>query len=131
VACFKTSWNQVLEPNAQDYCQKVSQCSITAICTLPPTPLKASANWSILCIILIWLPSPVWSTHRLFERQPFCQQPRSERSCACMAHHSKTFFLRAHRSLCTAGLHVLKTTITISKMMLLHMLIVIVLFDKN
>jgi hypothetical protein len=45
--CFGTRWNQLFQPNADDYCQNVSQCcTIMPVRTLPPTPLKASANWT-------------------------------------------------------------------------------------
>lgn len=50
---------QLLKPNTEDYCWKVSQCwTITPACILLPTPLKAPTIctlrcWSIFHIVLI------------------------------------------------------------------------------
>jgi hypothetical protein len=94
-------WNRRFEQNAERCCRNVSQCCrITSVRTLPPTPLKASANWNFRCwstvrIILIW--QFVWPTQRRYERPPFHQWLRSERSVACVAFHSTKiiFFLWA------------------------------------
>jgi hypothetical protein len=139
VKCFGTSWNQIFKPNTRDYCRKVSQCcTIMPVHILVPTPLKASANWtsrcwSILHIILIWLLSPVRSTQRCFERPPFRQWPRSERSCLCVACHStKNNFFWWHTEACgPLDYEQWKGQGLYRKIMLLYIITAIVLFNKN
>jgi hypothetical protein len=84
------------------------RCITMPICTLPPTLLKPSANWTLkygAFTIQSW-PGPfglplVWSTERHFKRLPLCQWPRSERSAACVACHStKHIFLWGHTKAC-------------------------------
>jgi hypothetical protein len=50
VKWFRTTWMQLLKPITEKYCWKVSQCcTITPVCILPPTPLKASINCTLRC----------------------------------------------------------------------------------
>jgi hypothetical protein len=118
VSCSEKLQDQ-FKRNAEDYCRTLSQCCTTMpVGTLPPTPLNASANWrrwSVLRLVLVWLHiACLVHSKTLWEAaiSPVTKK-WNKRRMRGLSLNQRQLFLRAYRSLWTAGRSVLKRTETI------------------